>query len=150
MCCESYLASQDLSDRSTASPQESTNGIGFILCLVSFRCDISDRLKFVFIERGKKVVSITSSSDGPQSEVVGGGGDEDVMVADEGSSLNGESRFLKIGEYDFLVQIPQPNVVDIQEAFGGTVHGCGLFPVGGKVERPDQPQIGRASCRERV
>jgi hypothetical protein len=42
----------------------------------------------------------------PKSELIARGGDEDVVIAYEGSSDHDDSRFLKVGKHGPFLQIP--------------------------------------------
>src|SRR5215831_4636476 len=66
---------------------------------------------------------------GPKRELVAGGGDEDVMIADEGSANYDDSQLLKIGKHGSLRQIPQNHVICFHKAFRGSVNYRGLLPI---------------------
>ena len=82
--------------------------------------------------------SPSESSAGPNAELVAGRGCEQVMIAHEGASYDGDSLLPKIGENGFCVQIPQHQVINLVKVIGRTVDHRHVFFVCRNIEREDQ------------
>ena len=88
-----------------------------------------------------KSASLRGLGNGPKSELVTGGCGEKVVVANERSPSYVESWLLEIGKHCSLIEIPQRNVINLKEVFGGTVEDCQLLPIGRDIKRDNQPGL---------
>jgi hypothetical protein len=85
---------------------------------------------------------------GPKSQLVAGGGGENVVISYEGSSDYDDTRLLKVGEHGFLHQIPQNHVICFHKAFRGSVDHSSLFPVRREIERRNHSRLFRKRPRD--